>query len=79
MSRSTLRRALRRRCAVPHGYDHGGRLPAAADAAKVGVSAKRLNIQAGKPRDRQGPRRRRPATVTRLQIQRGRPLGDHRP
>ena len=47
MSRSTLRRALRAGALCLTATTTAALAPAAADAAEVGVSAKRLNIQTG--------------------------------
>ena len=47
MSRSTLRRALRAGALCLTATTTAAVVPAAADAAEVGVSAKRLNIQTG--------------------------------
>jgi peptidoglycan lytic transglycosylase len=73
MSRSTLRRALSAGALCLTATTTAALAPAAADAAKIGVSAKRLNIQTGSRVSVKGkvaePETRRTA---KLQIQRGR-------
>jgi rare lipoprotein A len=72
MSRSTLRRALSASALCLTATTTAALVPAAADAAKIGVSAKRLNIQTGSRVSVKGkvaePETRRTA---KLQIQRG--------
>jgi rare lipoprotein A len=72
MSRSTLRRALSASALCLTATTTAAIAPAAADAAEIGVSAKRLNIQAGSRVTVKGkvadPQTRRTAA---LQIQRG--------
>jgi rare lipoprotein A (peptidoglycan hydrolase) len=72
MSRSTLRRALSASALCLTATTTAALAPAAADAAEIGVSAKRLNIQAGSRVTVKGkvanPETRRTAA---LQIQRG--------
>ncbi len=68
MSRSTLRRALRAGALCLTATTTAAVVPAAADAAQVGVSAKRLNVQAGNRVTVKG-RLAAPGTA-RLQIQR---------
>ena len=68
MSRSTLRRALGAGALCLTATTTAAVVPAAADAAQVGVSAKRLNIQAGSRVTVKG-RLAAPGTA-RLQIQR---------
>ena len=58
MSRSTLRRALGAGALCLTATTTAAVAPAAADAAEVGVSAKRLNIQAGSRVTVKGRRRR---------------------
>jgi rare lipoprotein A len=72
MSRSTLRRALRAGALCLTATTAAAGVPAAADAAKVGITAKRMNVQAGsrvavKGRVNDSETRR----TARLQIQRG--------
>jgi rare lipoprotein A len=72
MSRSTLRRALSASALCLTATTTAALVPAAADAANIGVSAKRLNIQTGSRVSVKGkvanPETRRTAA---LQIQRG--------
>jgi rare lipoprotein A (peptidoglycan hydrolase) len=69
MSRSTLPRALRAGALCLTATTTAAVTPAAADAAKVGVSAKRLNIQTGSRVTVKG-RVAAPGTA-KLQVQRG--------
>jgi rare lipoprotein A len=69
MSRSTLRCALRAGALCLTATTTAAGIPAAADAAEVGVSAKRLNIQTGSRVTVKG-RAAAPGTA-KLQIQRG--------
>ena len=77
MSRSTLRRALRAGALCLTATTTAAVVPAAADAAQVGVSAKRLNIQAGSRVTVKG-RVAAPGTVKTADPA-ARPLGDARP